>query len=264
MKDLIADLKTEQEELDKVVAGLDDESWDLVTPAEPWTIRDTISHLAFFDDRQTQAITDPDGFADEINTRLAGANEDYMAIGIDYGRSLEPSGVLEWWRTARARELVAFASLDPETPLAWYGPAMKARSAVTARMMETWAHGQDVVDTLGVFRSPTVRLFHIAELGVKTFSWSFLNRGLLVPDTRVRVTLEGPDGSSRTWNEASEASITGPVEDFCLVVAQRRHVNDTSLQVDGDVAQRWMEVAQIFAGPPGPGRDPKRLGDLET
>ncbi|HEX5672527.1 MAG TPA: maleylpyruvate isomerase N-terminal domain-containing protein, partial [Acidimicrobiia bacterium] len=100
MKDLIADLKTEQEELDKIVTGLADESWDLMTPAEPWTIRDTISHLAFFDDRQTQAITDPDGFADEINTRLAGANEDYMAIGIDQGRSLEPSGVLEWWRTA--------------------------------------------------------------------------------------------------------------------------------------------------------------------
>ena len=264
MQDLIADLRTEQEELDKIVAGLTDESWDLMTPADPWTIRDTISHLAFFDDRQTQAITDPDGFADEINTRLAGANEEYTAIGIDQGRALKPAGVLEWWRTARARELVAFTSLAPETPLAWYGPAMKARSAVTARLMETWAHGQDVVDALGVLRAPTARLFHIAELGVKTFSWSFLNRGLLVPDTRVRVTLQGPDGTSQTWNEGSEASITGLVEDFCLVVAQRRHLKDTSLLVEGEVAQRWMEVAQIFAGPPGPGREPKRLGDQET
>jgi uncharacterized protein (TIGR03084 family) len=264
MKHLIADLQTEQEELDQVVAGLADESWDLMTPAEPWTIRDTISHLAFFDDRQTQAITDPEGFADEINTRLAGANEEYMAIALDQGRALTPPGVLEWWRTARARELVAFTSLDPDIPLAWYGPAMKARSAVTARLMETWAHGQDVVDTLGLFRPPTVRLFHIAELGVKTFSWSFLNRGLLVPDTRVRVSLQGPGGTSQTWNESSQASITGPVEDFCLVVAQRRHLDDTSLEVEGEVAQRWMEIAQIFAGPPGPGRKPERLRDQET
>jgi len=256
MRELIADLKTEQDELDELVAGLEDKGWDLVTPAEPWTIRDTISHLAFFDDRQTQAINDPNGFADEINVRLAGANEDYMAIAIDQGRDLDPAGVLEWWRTARARELVAFTLLEPETTLAWYGPAMKARSAVTARLMETWAHGQDVVDTIGAIRTPTLRLFHIAELGIKTFSWSFLNRGLMVPDTRVRVTLQGPGGDSKTWNEASTDSIAGLVEDFCLVVAQRRHIRDTSLRVDGVVAQKWMEIAQIFAGPPGPGRQP--------
>ena len=256
MKDLIADLKDEQDQLDDLVADLEESAWDRVTPAGPWTIRDTISHLAFFDERQVQAISDPDGFADEINVRLAGANEDYMAIAIGQGRSLDPGGVLEWWRTARARELVAFAPLEADTLLSWYGPAMKAQSAVVARMMETWAHGQDVADTLGATRAPTARLFHIAELGVKTFSWSFLNRGLMVPETRVRVTLEGPGGAARTWNETSTDRIAGPVEDFCLVVAQRRNVADTALQVEGDVARNWMEVAQIFAGPPGPGRPP--------
>ena len=35
----------------------------------------------------------------------------------------------------------------PASP--WYGPSMSARSFVTARLMETWAHGMDVADALG-------------------------------------------------------------------------------------------------------------------
>jgi uncharacterized protein (TIGR03084 family) len=164
--------------------------------------------------------------------------------------------VLDWWRTSRAAEVAAFRPLQPDLQLAWYGPPMKARSAVIARLMETWAHGQDVVDALGLTRVPTDRLFHIAELGVKTFSWSFVNRGLDVPTDRVRVALDGPNGLTKTWNEQFYNSITGSVEQFCLVVAQRRHYLDSGLVIEGDTARRWMEVAQIFAGPPGPGRPP--------
>jgi uncharacterized protein (TIGR03084 family) len=133
---------------------------------------------------------------------------------------------------------------------------MKTRSSAVARLMETWAHGVDVADALGVVREPTVRLFHVAELGVKTFRFSFQNRGLEVPEERVRVELTGPGGEARTWNEGSVSSVTGPVEDFCLVVAQRRHLTDTALQVRGPVAEAWMTRAQVFAGPPGPGRAP--------
>ncbi|HKX74041.1 MAG TPA: TIGR03084 family metal-binding protein [Acidimicrobiia bacterium] len=260
MKDVIADLAAEQDELDALVAPLTESEWDLVTPSEPWTIRDTISHLAFFDERQTQAITDPEAFAREINERLAGSNEDYMAIALQRGRSLTPGEVLNWWRETRAEELRAFATVDPTTPLPWYGPAMKAASAVAARLMETWAHGHDIADALGVRRPPTHRLIAIAELGVKTFSWSFLNRGLVVPEERVRVALTGPDGIEEIWNpQVTGNSISGPVEDFCLVVAQRRNVEDTDLNIRGEIARRWMEVAQVFAGPPGPGRPPRHI-----
>lgn len=258
MKDLIADLAAEQQELDDLVAGLSASQWDLVTPAAPWTIRDTISHLAFFDERQTQAIADPEAFVKDINARLATSNDDYIAIALDRGRSLTPEEVLNWWREARVEELRAFATVDPATPLAWYGPAMKAASAVAARLMETWAHGHDIADALGIRRTPTHRLIPIAELGVKTFSWSFLNRGLVVPEERVRVALTDSDGIEEVWNpQVTGNSITGPVEDFCLVVAQRRHVDDTDLVMRGEVARQWMEVAQVFAGPPGPGRPPR-------
>jgi uncharacterized protein (TIGR03084 family) len=121
-----------------------------------------------------------------------------------------------------------------------------------------------VADAVGVTRSPTVRLFHIAELGIKTFSWSFLNRGLPVPGERVRVALRGPSGSTRVWNDPMTNSVTGPVDEFCLVVTQRRNYLDTTLVVEGDVARTWMEIAQAFAGPPGPGRNPSSRSALAT
>lgn len=254
MRDILTDLEAEQSDLDGHVGGLEEGQWDLVTGAEPWSIRDTISHLAFFDERQTQAIVDPDGFAAEVNLRLTGDYDVYTALAIDRGRAMTGTGVLDWWREARTKELDAFDDLDPDQQLPWYGPPMKVRSAATARLMETWAHGHDVCEALGINREPTDRLFPIAELGVKTFSWSFLNRGLEVPERKVRVVLRGPSGATKVWNDDQDDSITGPVEDFCLVVAQRIHHLDTQLVIKGEVAARWMEVAQIFAGPPGPGR----------
>ena len=258
MRDLIDDLREEQEDLDRLLAGLADPAWDTVTSAEPWTIRDTVSHLAFFDEKETQAISDPNAFADEINERLTSGVDRYMSLGLDRGRSLTPTEVLDWWRTARAAELKAFEGVDPAAHLPWYGPPMKAPSAVIARLMETWAHGHDVAEAVGINRAPTERLFHIAELGVKTFSWSYINRGLEVPAERVRVALRGPSGSTRVWNDQMSNSITGPVDEFCLVVAQRQNYLDTTLVIEGEVARSWMEVAQIFAGPPGPGRPPRK------
>ena len=257
MRELLLDLVAEQDDLDRLVAGLRAEQWDLPTAAEPWSIRDTISHLAFFDERQTQAILDPEGFAREVNQRLTGNYDEYMAIGLNHGRAVEPSELLEWWRRARAEELTALWTLAPEQQLPWYGPPMKARSAAAARLMETWAHGHDVTQALAFDRPPTDRLFHVAELGVKTFSWSFLNRGLELPPHRVRVALTGPAGNTRVWNAEAEESITGPIHDFCLVVAQRINYRDTDLVIEGEVARRWMEIAQVFAGPPGPGRPAK-------
>jgi uncharacterized protein (TIGR03084 family) len=254
VRDLIGDLGSEQQDLDELLSGLDDPSWDIVTPAEPWTIRDTVSHLAFFDERQVQAILDPDTFAAEINLHLKDGIDDYIGLGIGMGRSMSPASVLDWWRSARTAALDAFARVGPEDRLPWFGPPMKGRSAVTARLMETWAHGHDVAEAAGVQRPSTDRLFPIAELGVKTFSWSFANRGLEVPVERVRVELVGPSDATRVWNDTMVNSITGPVDEFCLVVAQRKNLLDTALAVEGDVARRWMEIAQVFAGPPGPGR----------
>ena len=253
---IAADLAGLQEQLDGLLTPLDEEGWATPTPSVGWTVRDQISHLAFFEDSARLAVTDPDRFAEQVNTTLAMGVEPFMAIAVDRGRALPHSAVLEWWQRSRAASLEAFRTLGPDDRVPWYGPRMAAATFVAARVMETWAHGLDVAEALGSSLPAGAALRHVALLGVKTFSWSFQNRGLPVPASRVKVELTGPSGAVHRWNEEAEESVSGDLEDFCRVVTQRCHVDDTGLLIQGETARLWMEVAQCFAGPPGPGRQP--------
>lgn len=256
MQKVLDDFRAERSELIGILEAAGPEAFDLPTPAEPWTVRDQVSHLAFFDDEALKAATDSDAFFAGV-ARMAEVGADvYMDQHIERGREMQPGEVLEWLRASGHDLASAMDGRDPEERVPWYGPPMRARSFVIARIMETWAHGQDVVDALGVDRQPTDRLFHIAELGIRTFRFSYENRGLEAPEERVRVALRGPTGTVRVWNDESSNSVTGPLEDFCLVVTQRRHLDDTHLVLEGPIAEEWMRIAQVFAGPPGPGRPP--------
>lgn len=257
---ILDDLAAETASLLDVVDDLEEgpDGIDRMTPSEPWTVRDQLSHLAGFDAKARLSATDPERFMAELADDFSDGGDALMERQFAEGRTMSPGEVVEWLRTERAALITAFGDLDPEERVPWYGPPMKTRSSAVARLMETWAHGVDVVDALGAGREPTDRLFHVAELGVKTFRFSFQNRGLEVPETRVRVELTAPSGAVRTWNPDSSDSVVGLVEDFCLVVAQRRHLADTTLEVSGPVAAAWMTNAQVFAGPPGPGRKSTR------
>ena len=250
-----SDLAEEHQALDDVVSALDDRAWDAPTPAEPWTVRDQISHLAFFDELATAAAMDGDAFT----AGLASAAQDvdaFMNAPLDKGRGMRPAGVLEWWRAARSDMLDAFARLEDGKRIPWYGPPMSPASFMTARLMETWAHGQDVVDALGLERAPTQRLRHVAHIGVRARPFSYSTRGLEMPGEPVAVELNGPNGDRWAWNEGAPQSVRGDALEFCLVVTQRRHVDDTSLEIDGPLAREWMSIAQAYAGPPGAGRKP--------
>jgi uncharacterized protein (TIGR03084 family) len=176
---------------------------------------------------------------------------------LERARTMTGPQVLAWWRTARAALIEAYRPLDPATRITWYGPTMSARTFVTARLMEAWAHGQDVVDTLGLSRPATARLHHVAHLGVIARGWSYTTRGLTPPTGDVRVELVGPNGEAWTWGDAEAADrVRGSALDFCLVATRRRHVADTALVAEGPIATEWLPMAQAFAGPPGPGRAP--------
>jgi len=128
---------------------------------------------------------------------------------------------------------------------------MSVRSSITARLMETWAHGQEIYDLLGVERIDGDRIKNIAVLGVNTFGWTFINRGLEVPSPVPQVRLTSPSGQNWVWNEATaDELVEGSATEFCQVVTQVRNVADTRLRVTGEVASRWMSIAQCFAGPP--------------
>jgi len=257
---LLADLEAEHADLEGLLGPLDEASWGFDTPAQGWAVRDQVSHLAFFDDAATMAILDPATFTVTADAALA-AGGDPMEQHLLRGRALPGRDVLAWWQEARHAMVGAARGLDPHVRVPWFGPPMGALSFVSARLMETWAHGQDVADALGVSRVPTARLRHIAHLGVRARPFSYVVHGLEVPGDPVRVELTAPSGEHWEWDgTATSELVRGSALDFCLVVTQRRHLSDTRLTVQGPLASQWLAIAQAFAGPPGTGRRPLEAG----
>jgi uncharacterized protein (TIGR03084 family) len=253
MEELCADLLAEYEALDALATAMTPQQWRKPTRFYGWTPWDEIAHLCFFDETGLLAATDPQRFAAEtaqLQARLDGGME-ISAIARERFGHLDGAALLDYWRP-RYRGLVkALSGMDAKARLPWYGPTMSARSFATARLMETWAHGQDVYDALGVRRPFSGRLRHIAHLGVTTYGWTFINRGLPVPEPAPHVALSTPGGDCWTWNPPSATDwVRGSAEDFCLVVTQRRNVRDTGLEYAGAGAAAWLPIAQCFAGPP--------------
>jgi uncharacterized protein (TIGR03084 family) len=253
------DLVAEQDALDEVVAHLHDEQWQRATPSPGWNVADQIGHLTYFDDSAAEAILDPDAFRQSVAELVEGAVEgsvDEYTLGAF--RTLPPAEQLATWRRGRVKLASAAATLRDETRVPWYGPSMGAKSFLSARLMEVWAHGTDVVDALGATRAATVRLRHIAQLGFITRAWSYRVRGEEPPPGEVRLELEGPTGERWTWGPPdAEDTIRGPAQDFCFVVTQRRHVKDTALET-GELGYHWLVRAQAFAGAASTGPQPRR------
>ncbi|HXV92369.1 MAG TPA: TIGR03084 family metal-binding protein [Pseudonocardia sp.] len=253
---LADDLVAESAELRALLAPLDDAGWRRPTPAAGWTVLDQITHLAHFDAVAVRSATEPDAFRADAERMVAEGEVDPDRVAAHY-RPLTGPEVLGWFDRERTRLVAVFRGLDPALRVPWFGPPMSAASALTARIMETWAHGQDVADALGVVREPTHRLRHVAHIGVGARAYSYLVHGWEAPAVPVRVELTAPGGEVWTWGpEDAGERVSGPALDFCLAVTQRRHRDDTALEVTGPFATEWMAIAQAFAGPAGPGRRP--------
>jgi uncharacterized protein (TIGR03084 family) len=253
---LIADLAAESAVVIDLITPLTAEQWKLPTPAEGWTITDQVSHLAFFDETTLLSLTDPDRFRAEAEALIADGMDFPDRVAARY-RELPGAELLDWFVSARRDLLAGYAVVDPAARLPWYGPGMGPASSVTARLMETWAHGQDIADALGVERPVTNRLRHVAHLGVRSLPYSYGVNGLDVPSDPIRIELAAPDGDVWTWGpQDAPDRVTGGALDFCLVVTQRRHLSDTAVVVEGPVATQWISIAQAFAGAAGTGRKP--------
>lgn len=249
MEQICNDLEAEHTALDAIVADLDEAGWTTDTPAEGWDVKETIVHLIQADMAASLAVTDADGFQAAKAEMMSGG-----AVGLDWFVSSEGktgAEVLELWRAERTRMLDAFRGRGPKDRIPWFGPDMSTLSFATARLMETWSHGQDVADTVGRPWPATDRLRHVCHIGVTTRGWSYINRGLDFPGGDVHVALTAPSGDTWTWGADDAADrVTGPALDFCLLVTQRRKRGDTALVADGPLADGWLDIAQAFAGPP--------------
>jgi uncharacterized protein (TIGR03084 family) len=247
------DLRAEAADLHALLATLDEPDWQRATLFKGWTINDIVQHLHEGDLMAAASVAGADPFASMRAEMQALRDSGMSRIEATRHQFGELTGrrLLERWH-ATMLDLCDKLSATPwETRLKWAGPDMGVRMFTTARQMETWAHGRAIYDLLGVQRQPTGRLRNIAEIGVRTYGWTFANRGLPTPGPVPFVRLSGPSGAAWEWNEpAAGNAVEGSALDFCQVVTQVRNVADTALAVTGEPAQRWMALAQCFAGPP--------------
>lgn len=251
---IVDDLRAESDELDALVAPLAGDRWSAPTPAEGWTIAHQIGHLLWTDRGALVSVTDSDAFADVVKAAL----EDpigFVNAAADELAAVPPAELLADWRATRAQLHDALLTVEDGRKLPWFGPPMSGPSMATARLMETWAHGLDVADALGVTRPATARLRSIAHIGVRTRDFAFVINELTPPAEPFRVELRAPDGSLWAWGpEAATQRVTGSAEDFCFLVTQRRPLRELDVTASGEDAARWLPIAQAFAGPPGGGR----------
>jgi len=254
------DLRDEGDELHAFLQTLSAADWDRPTGFMDWTPWDVIAHLHFFDDVSLASLAGREPFAakqKELGER-SGAGKTGAQVTREALGDLTPAQLMDRWITANHDLCEQLGNADPKARLPWFGPDMGVRMFTTARQMEYWSHGQEIYDLVGAKREPTDRLKNIATIGVRTFGWTFVNRGEEPPGPQPYVRLTAPSGEVWEFGDASDSEcVRGTALDFCHVVTQGRNVLDTPLEVTGDVANRWMAIAQCFAGgpidPPKPG-----------
>jgi uncharacterized protein (TIGR03084 family) len=257
LAEVLADLEAESEQLDALVAPLDEEAWRTPTPAEGWDIAHQVAHLTWTDEVAVAAATDKQAW----DAVVARAIEDQYALtdnAAAEGAAAPGAEILARWRRARAALAATLRSLRPGHRLPWFGPPMGATSMATARLMETWAHARDVADALGVTLPADDRVRHVVHIGVRARDFAFANNGLEPPAEEFRVELRLPGGEVLAYGPQDAAqTVHGSAYDFALLVTQRANRADLDVQATGADADRWLDIAQSFAGPSGSGRQPK-------
>jgi len=254
---VLADLTAEGDRIDALVADLDEAGWRTNTPAEGWDIATTIVHLAWTDECSIAAGTDKEAWDATVMKAIANP-EGFVDEEAFAGAKASGQEILARWRVSRPRLVEMLRNYPEGEKLPWYGPPMSPTSMATARFMETWAHGLDVAEALGVRSEPTDRVRHVAHLGVRTRNFAFGVHGIAAPVEEFRIELKAPSGELWTWGpEGATQRVTGSAYDFCLLVTQRGHRADLDLDAEGADADAWLDIAQAFAGPPGTGREPK-------
>ncbi|MDQ6934141.1 MAG: TIGR03084 family metal-binding protein [Actinomycetota bacterium] len=254
LQEVLADLDAEGDRLERLVSGLDEAGWQRPTPAVGWSVKHQIAHLAWTDEAATAAATDPVAWDALVSAAVANPDS-FVDDTAAEGTTAAAAQLLNRWRRSRAALREALSGYPAGQKIPWYGPPMNPTSMATARFMETWAHGLDVAETLGEPPEPTDAIRHIVHLGVRTRDYAFAMHGLPVPSEDFGLSLVAPSGSRWEIGSRSAAqAVRGSAYDFCLLVAQRRNRADLDLIADGADADRWLDIAQAFAGPAGSGR----------
>ncbi|MEQ3669504.1 TIGR03084 family metal-binding protein [Pseudophaeobacter sp.] len=246
------DFRAESQALAAALQDLPEADLHRVTLFKEWTIDHVLGHLHLFNVAAETSLQGEAAFATFIGPIVKNmqAGMSILQCQFPWLDGLSGRALFEAWQAGAESCADAFAQADPKARVKWVGPEMSALSSITARQMETWAHGQEVFDLLGVERQEQDRIRNIAHLGVSTYGWTFLNRKEPVPEPAPFVELTGPSGAVWTWNDPQQDNVVrGSAVEFAQVVTQVRNIADTGLETQGGTAARWMAIAQCFAGP---------------
>ncbi len=257
LESVLADLDAESSRLDALVTDLPEDGWRTPTPAVGWDVATQVAHLAWTDEAAHAAATDPAAWDALVRSAIEDPTGYVDRAALD-GGAVAPPELLARWRHTRASLADALRAVPDGERLPWFGPPMSATSMATARFMETWAHSLDVHHALAAEPEVTDRVRHVAHLGVRTRNFAFASQGLGAPADEFRIELTAPSGDVWSWGpDAAAQSVRGSAYDFCLLVTQRIHRDDTDLVAHGADATTWLSIAQAFAGSPGDGRRPR-------
>ena len=242
MRDILSDLVAEQQFLDQSLQRIPIKIWDYETPAKPWTVRDTIAHLANFEELAADVIAGGDAIK---RWQTSSDLDSLRKEAITKGRNMRPQDVIEWWRGGRAKVVEPLSHMSAEDRIDWIDGDMSARTFATYRLMETWAHGLDIYATLELEVEDTPRIRHVCWLGWKTLPYAFKDHGLDYEP--VRIELIGPGYSRWIFGpEEAENRIKGSASDWARIAVRRIEPEQTRLKVTGDVAQAALEVAKAY------------------
>ncbi|OLF12972.1 TIGR03084 family protein [Actinophytocola xinjiangensis] len=255
-RDVFSDLTAEAGVVDQLVSELDEAGWALPTPAPGWTVAHQIAHLAFIFRLAGTAASDA-----ELFTAMTASAADDFEGAVNAALNLylpdQPEVLLTRWRDERDTAIKALAAVPGDQVVPWLVRPLPPYVLACAGLMEVFGHGQDIADTLGVTREPTDRLWHLVLFATLVWDFGYQSRGLTPPDTQFRFEITAPSGELWAFGpEDADQRISGPALDFCLLVTRRRHRDDLALVATGEHADHWLDIAQAYRGPAGPGRTP--------
>lgn len=246
------DLLTEAKSIEALLRGMPDKAFTEPTGFKDWTTEMILRHLAMGNQGAVLSLTAPEKFEAMFKEMRAGREKGRLIeVENKYVGDVHGQGLVDAWMKTIDDMMDHFADADLSQRVPWGPRLMSARSSISARIMENWAHAQAIYDLMGVERENGDQIHHIAVLGANTYGWTFKNRGMEPPGPRPVLELTAPSGAAWTFpSEGSNEAIRGDAVEFCQVVTQTRNVADTNLEITGRNGRAWMDIAQCFAGPP--------------
>ena len=246
MSDIFDALESQQDRLDRILQGLDEDQWNAPSACPGWTVRDVVLHLA-----QTEegvAATLEGSLPPFPVTEGATTIDEVVENWVSSQRGAASGEVHDRWNAARRKALEGLKSADPEQPVAWAAAPLKPRTLATTRLSEHWIHTLDITDPLGIDDPDGDDLKNIAWLAFKTLGYAYSREGRGEPPT-VRLELDAPDGEKWVFGaEDAEVVIAGPAGEFCRIAARRLSPDKAEkLTATGDRAGEVLELVRTYA-----------------